>query len=279
MLKPLLLSLCAAAPAGAQSIPETPADEPPLVEQGVAPPAAPTADELSAPGALQAYFDAEFQRANRVGPIWLPSGDVHFDRPLRIVRRSGVTIAGVGAVPVETDARSGWNRTAPHRVRLGTRLVYDGPPDQPAVELAGTAHVQLRDLSIETTGGGVGVLVHPAGDWGSVRNHMTNVVFLGCRVGVECGLTKSDKTASDINFLSCDFTRCQTGFKVNHFQGLEYQLYGCDFKACDTAIWLRRGGGVTVEGEGNDSASNVAIADVVVENGVVHVIDQVLLLP
>lgn len=242
--------LLLAAPLAAQEYPTPPEREPALIESVVGSSTVPTAEQLSAPGAFQAYLDRQFEVADRVGPIWLPSGDIRFAEPIRIVRRAGVTLAGVGAVPVRVGESSGWNKASAPRVRLGTRLVYAGPGDRPAIELAGTSHVCMRDLSIEPLAGGVGVLVHPAGKWGSVRNHMTNVVFLGGSVGVECGITKNDLTASDINFLGCDFRQCQTGFKVNHYQGLEYQLYGCDFKGCDTAIWLRRGGGITVVGAG-----------------------------
>lgn len=212
--------------------------------------ALPTAEELSEPGALQAYLDEAF--AKKPGDIRLPSGVIRYSETLSIKRRNGGVIRGAGAVYASDDPEApqiGWRDP---KVRRGTLLHYSGPADEPAVLVRDSLQLVLSDFAIQADGA-TGMRFEVSRGWGNNHHTLERIGFIASECGVECGLNGLPFNCADISFQGCVFNRCRTGLRTHAPQNVAYWFTnGCYWLSCDRPIDLVKGGNVCVRDAGTN---------------------------
>lgn len=191
----------------------------------------PTADELSGGSALSDYINAKL----KAGEVCkLPGGVIRTDKPIDLYRVHGGRIEGVGMATGSSREPDGF-RTSAKVTQAHTTIV--GP--DPVFRLRACQGLSIEHLTIE--GDGAGVSYEHVPGWPS--NYLTlHKVAFGTAVGLRAGLKETDHNAADVTLTDCYFSRCKTGLEVNHLQGVNYRLSGCNFLMVDTAVLLNHGG-------------------------------------
>lgn len=197
----------------------------------------PTAEELSEPGALQAYCD---DRASRGLKIVLPPGYIR-NANVSLAYYHGVEIVGSGCSHVSPSSKNGW-RTHP-QVKKAFTILVSGDATKPVIRLAPCMELKLSDFSIKSDG--IGVDWPQWRGWGGAHLKIDSVNFHDCSVGLRAGREKSDHNAADASFHNCTFDHCGVGLQVNHNQGVNYVFTGLNyFYDVPIAVHLRNGGAV-----------------------------------
>ena len=210
----------------------------------------PTAEDLSEPGALQAYLDDAF--ATTPGEIRLPSGVIRYTETLRIQRRNGGVIRGAGAVYASDDPEAPQHGWRDPKVRRGTLLHYAGPADEPAVRVRDSLQLVLADFAIQADGA-TGIRFEVTRGWGNNHHTLERVGFIASECGVECGREGLPYNCADISFQGCLFHRCPTGFRSHAPQNVDFWFTdGCYWLTCDRPIDLVKGGNVSVRDAGTN---------------------------
>lgn len=196
----------------------------------------PTAEELSAPGALQDYVNESLTKDGR---CVLPPGVIKTDRPIELLQIHGGVIEGSGPAYVGADSKSGW-RTGQSTLQAST-LIVATDPTRPAIVMRATITPELRNFGIETAG--VGVAYQHRTGWGNAFARLHRVSFHGCEIGFKAGDERGDHNAADVTLDGCLWFDCQTGLEVNHQQGVNYLFDGlCYFQHVARAVVFNEGG-------------------------------------
>lgn len=199
-------------------------------------PMQPTAEQLSEPGALDAFVTDSLKASGR---CVLPPGVIKTDRPISLQRVHGGVIEGAGPPYAGADSKSGW-RIHPDTIQANTLIVMSDP-SQPAIVMAAAINVELRNFGVETSG--VGIAYRQVPGWGNAYAHLHRVAFHGCEIGFKAGDQRGDHNAADVTFDGCLFFKCKTGLEVNHQQGVNYLFDGlCFFGHVERAVVFNDGG-------------------------------------
>jgi hypothetical protein len=201
-------------------------------------PQPPTAEELSKPGALQAFIDA-----SNGYPIQLPPGVIR-TKPLKLNSHGGV-IRGCGLPCHPHDSATGWrSATIPQGV---TYLVPDGDSTEPLITLEKCEGLRLQDFGVQTTGVGVHLVAQRG--WGNFHTLLDRVAFHGCSIGFNAGQTATDPNGADVEFRTCLWKGNKTCVRVNHSQGVNFDFVGQSrAEYCGTFLHLAGGGVSRIEG-------------------------------
>jgi len=213
------------------------------VDADAAAPATPTAETLSEPGALAEYVTKSLRTKGR---CVLPIGIIKTDKTIDLYRVLGGVIEGVGMAAGSSSHPDGF-RTVEATTQAHTTIV--GP--NPVFRLRACQGLSIEHLTIESDrkgesdGGdadeGVGISYEHVPGWPC--NYLTlHKVAFGTPIGFKAGEKSGDHNAADVTFSDCYFTDCKIGLEVNHNQGMNYRLTGCNFLMVETAVLLNRGG-------------------------------------
>lgn len=219
----------------------------------------PTASDLSGGTNLQDYIWDELRKPDRVGPIYLPKGNITFSNTLHL-KRIGTESGGLRGVRIE-GAGSGSDLTANSTswghpdVNHGTTLIFDGSADDPMIRMSG-AFVSLSHMSLQhynassLNRGGVGISLENRGDYGATFMTFDTMEFLFFDEAFVCGKTGAGAVpGADLNFRNVSFRKSNVGFRCYEQQGVSYSFSNmCYWTEVDTAIDLVQGGNVFVHG-------------------------------
>ncbi len=149
--------------------------------------------------------------------IYFPPGVYRLTAPLRIggeVRLNGVTLIGHGRA---------------------SRLVWDGPPDQPMLIANGITNARYEGLVFEGRGrAGVGIL-HP-NKFFSTESGYRHLAFLNfTNAGILVDPTREQAQAEPY-YENCYFESCARGVAFLRWNDYNHTFDGCEFRDCGIGI-------------------------------------------
>jgi hypothetical protein len=205
----------------------------------------PTAAELSGNGLLQAYINKELARANRVGPIYLPKGDITIHEPLLIENINGCVIQGAGPILNSNGTTNQWDSVSAFQ---GTRIRLIFGSSDPVIRLKNTVGVTLSNMSLQGNSAGINYTT-TSGYGGALFNRLENMSIMECVVGIDVGSTDSNINGGNLVLDQIRFFGCDTGLKTNDASNTNITFQGqCHWGQVGICIHLIRGGNVFVFG-------------------------------
>ena len=143
---------------------------------------------------IQLYLDS-LKGPETHGRPPLPAGRLLISDTLKIRKTMGYRLAGSGGV--NRSPSDGWD---PHRV--GTILVWTGPPDKPMLEISGCSGMVIEGINFDGPAS-AGILIR-SGE-GSLNFAIRDCGFLGQAVGIQCGTSYREGSCANITYDSCHF--------------------------------------------------------------------------
>ena len=190
-------------------------------------PTAPTAQQLSEPGALQRYID---DQAKRAGEIVLPPGRIEVPN-LLLRRLDDVTIRGPG-----------------------TTIAFTGPTDKPAIRQAQCVGLHLEGVTLEFGGDLLWSMENWRG-YGTLRTTFDRVTFRQTgtkRTGraMRFGRSQSELNCADVLISNCFFRDYDTCLHVVGNQALRIVVTDVtDVWHCNRVWQIDGGGHLQIDGK------------------------------
>lgn len=189
---------------------------------------------------VQLYLDALTRPETQHRPP-LPAGRLLISDTLKIHRTMGYRLSGSGGV--NRSRSKGWDR---HRV--GTILVWTGPPDKPILEVSGCSGMVIEGINFDGPAS-AGILIRSSG--GSLNFAIRDCAFMGQAVGIQCGSSYEEGTCANITYDNCHFEALtEACVRMVNAQSVEHLFLRPLFVRSPVGIDMTAGGVLAVVGGG-----------------------------
>ncbi len=215
-----------------------------------------SASSWSGPGYVRATkltgdsIQSAINQSRKVGGICYIPGGTYLVNKTIVIDHAGPAFKAEGA---GMGIEAGWDEKG------SVTLKWVGPVGGEMIRWHGLGGCLSR-VSLhagDTNKAAKGIVFYNRKEAGASQNRLEDVRVQGFTdVGIQAGENSDDWNAADFSFQRCLIESCGTGFRISHYQGLNYDFYSCHFNGNGIALHPLHGGNIRVYGgasAGNDT--------------------------